>query len=323
MKNIPSYGDLLIFSGRGNKPLARKICAELNRELSPAAVQEFSNENIFIQLQRSVRGHDVFLIQGLGPPVNRNLIELFIFLETLKRSSAGRITAVIPFYAYARSDKKDKPRVPITARLMADLIVTSGADRYITVDLHAGQIQGFFCIPGDELQAYPLIAEHIRKLGLDNPVIVSADLGFAKKARNIAERVDAPLAFVEKRRISGHAEALTVIGDVAGRNVILVDELVESGGTITEAVGLLKRSGAESVRIACTHATLVGDALEKLKASGIAEFICTDTVEITQEQRDRLANFTVLSVAPLLAGVIDRTNKAESVGAFVGDTLEQ
>lgn len=315
------YGEPIIFSGRGNRPLAQKICNVLKMDLAEADVHDFDNENIFVQLHRSVRGHDVFLIQGLGPPVNRNVMELFIFIETLKRSSAGRITAVLPFYAYARSDKKDMPRVPITARLVADLIVTSGADRYITVDLHAGQIQGFFNIPGDELQAYPLISEYLKSLNLENPVIVSADLGFAKKARNIAAKLDAPLAFVEKRRVSGSAEALSVIGDVADRNVVLVDELVETAGTITEAVSLLKRSGAASVRIACTHATLVGKAKERLEASAITEFICTDTIDIPEEKR--LPNFTILSVAPLLAGVIERTNKAESVGAFVGDTLDR
>lgn len=320
MKNFMPYGEPLLFHGRGNEALAKKISQELKLPLSPAEITDFANENIFIQLHKSVRGHDVFLIQGLGPPVNRNLMELLIFLETLKRSSAGRITAVIPFYAYARSDKKDKPRVPITARLMADLMITAGADRYITIDLHAGQIQGFFSIPGDELQAYPIISDYIKSLHLECPAIVSADLGFAKKARNIAERLDAPLAFVEKRRISGHAEALTVIGDVENRNVILVDELVETAGTITEAVGLLKRSGAASVRIACTHATLVGEAVNRLKTSGIAEFICTDTVPLPAEAET--INPTVLTVAPLLAGVIDRTNKAESVGAFVGDTLD-
>ncbi len=319
VKKITPYGDPVIFSGRGNRPLAEKICAKLDLLLADADIRDFDNENIFVQLHRSVRGRDVFLIQGLGAPVNRNLVELFIFLETLKRSSAGRITAVIPFYAYARSDKKDMPRVPITARLMADLIVTAGADRYITIDLHAGQIQGFFNIPGDELQAYPLIADYLKSLNLDNPVIVSADLGFAKKARNIAAKMDAPLAFVEKRRISGHAEALTVIGDVQAKSVILVDDLVETAGTITEAVSLLKRSGAATVRIACTHATLVGPARERLEASDIAEFICTDTVEMPEEKR--LPNFTILSVAPLLAGVIERTNRAESVGELVGDTL--
>lgn len=314
------WGEPLIFSGRGNEPLAKNICIALGLDLAQAEITEFANENIFIQLHKSVRGRDVFLIQGLGPPVNRNIMELLIFLETLKRSSAGRITAVVPFYAYARSDKKDKPRVPITARLMADLMITAGADRYITVDLHAGQIQGFFSIPGDELQAYPLISEHIKKMNLENPVIVSADLGFAKKARNIAEKVDAPLAFVEKRRISGQAEALTVIGDVENRNVILVDELVETAGTITEAVGLLKRSGASSVRIACTHATLVGGAVERLKACGIAEFICTDTIPLPPDID--LPNLTVISVAPLLSEVIKRTNQGKSVGEFVGDTLD-
>lgn len=320
MNHNTPWGDPLIFCGRGNEPLARKICAELKLPLAQGEITDFANENIFIQLHKSVRGHDVFLIQGLGPPVSRNIMELFIFLETLKRSSAGRITAVLPFYAYARSDKKDKPRVPITARLLADLIVTAGANRYITVDLHAGQIQGFFSIPGDELQAYPLIVDYVKSLQLENPVIVSADLGFAKKARNIAEKVDAPLAFVEKRRIGGQAEALTVIGDVENRNVILVDELVETAGTITEAVGLLKRSGASSVRIACTHATLVSGAVERLKGSGIAEFICTDTVPLPPESD--VLNPTILSIAPLLAGVIERTNKAESVGSFVGDTLD-
>ena len=320
VKTFTPFGDPMIFTGRGNRPLAAQVCQQLNLPLAEADIRDFDNENIFVQLHRSVRGHDVFLIQGLGPPVNRNVMELFIFLETLKRSSAGRITAVIPFYAYSRSDKKDMPRVPITARLMADLIVASGADRYITIDLHAGQIQGFFNIPGDELQAYPLLADYIKNLNLDNPVIVSADLGFAKKARNIAAKVDAPLAFVEKRRVAGSAEALTVIGEVENKNVILVDELVETAGTITEAVGLLKRSGAASVRIACTHATLVGKAYARLEASDIAEFICTDTVEIPKEKR--LPNFTIISVAPLLAGVIERTNKAESVGEFVGDTLD-
>lgn len=320
MDELTPYGEPMIFSGRGNRPLAEKICRELNLTLSEADIYDFENENVFIQLRRSVRGRDVFLIQGLGPPVNRNIIELLIFLDTPKRSSAGRITAVLPFYAYARSDKKDKPRVPITARLLADLIVTAGADRYMTIDLHAGQIQGFFNIPGDELMAFPIITDYLKSLGLPDPVIVSADLGFAKKARNFAARLDAPLAFVEKRRVSNQAEALTVIGDVAGRNAILVDELVETGGTITEAVGLLRRNGATSVRIACTHATLVGHAVDRLRESGIEEFICTDTVDIPPEKR--LPNFTILSVAPLLAGVIKRTHEAESVGEFIGDTLE-
>lgn len=314
------YGEPLIFSGRGNRPLALKICQQLNLKLSEADVFDFPNENIFVQLHRSVRGHDVFLVQGLGPPVNRNVMELLIFIDALKRASAGRITAVIPYYAYARSDKKDLPRVPITARLLADMIVVAGADRYMTVDLHAGQIQGFFTIPGDELTALPILVDHIRRQEIPDLVVVSADLGFAKKARNFAARLDAPLAFVEKRRVAGRAEALTVIGEVAGRNAILVDELIETGGTITEAAHLLKCNGAKSIRIACTHATLVGNAVERLRQAELDEIIFTDTIYIPEEKR--LPNFTILTVAPLLAEVIRRTNSGESVGAYIGDTLD-
>lgn len=321
MNKLTPFGDPVIFSGRGNRPLAVKICQELGLALSEADVFEFPNENIFVQLKRSVRGHDVFLVQGLGPPVNRNIMELLIFIDALKRASAGRITAVLPYYAYSRSDKKDLPRVPITARLLADLIVTAGADRYMTIDLHAGQIQGFFSIPGDEFSALPILSDYLRDQQIPDPVIVSADLGFAKKARNFAERLNAPLAFVEKRRVSTdrHAEALTIIGEVAGRNAILVDELVETAGTITEAVSLVRRNSATSVRMAATHATLVGEAVNRLKNAEITEFICTDTVDIPESKR--LPNFKILSVARMLAEIIRRTNEAESVGEYIGDTL--
>lgn len=321
MNKLTPYGEPVIFSGRGNRPLALKICRELGLTLSEADVFDFPNENIFVQLKRSVRGHDVFLVQGLGPPVNRNIMELLIFIDALKRASAGRITAVLPYYAYSRSDKKDLPRVPITARLVADLIVTAGADRYMTIDLHAGQIQGFFSIPGDEFSALPILSDYLRDQQIPDPVIVSADLGFAKKARNFAERLNAPLAFVEKRRVSSdrHAEALTIIGEVDGRNAILVDELVETAGTITEAVSLVRRSGAQSVRMAATHATLVGKAVDRIKNADITEFICTDTVDIPESKR--LPNFKILTVAKMLAEIIRRTNEAESVGEYIGDTL--
>lgn len=321
MNKLTPYGEPVIFSGRGNRPLALKICRELGLTLSEADVFDFPNENIFVQLKRSVRGHDVFLVQGLGPPVNRNIMELLIFIDALKRASAGRITAVLPYYAYSRSDKKDLPRVPITARLVADLIVTAGADRYMTIDLHAGQIQGFFSIPGDEFSALPILSDYLRDQQIPDPVIVSADLGFAKKARNFAERINAPLAFVEKRRVSSdrHAEALTIIGEVDGRNAILVDELVETAGTITEAVSLVRRSGAQSVRMAATHATLVGKAVDRIKNADITEFICTDTVDIPESKR--LPNFKILTVAKMLAEIIRRTNEAESVGEYIGDTL--
>lgn len=319
MAKLYPYGEPILFGGRGNRPLAECICRELGQPLAESDIFEFPNENIFVKLKRSVRGHDVFLIQGLAAPVNRNIIELLIFLDALKRASAGRISVVLPFYAYGQSDKKDQPRVPITARLLADLIVTAGADRYITVDLHAGQIQGFFSIPGDELTALPLLVNYVQDKHLDNMVVVSADLGFAKKARNFARRLDAPLAFVEKRRIpNSHAEALTVIGDVAGRNAILVDELVDTGGTLTSAVALLRKSGALTVHTVCTHATLSDNAVERLRKAEIEEFICTDTVDIPMSKR--LPNFRILSVAPLLAEVIRRTNEARSVGEYIKDT---
>jgi ribose-phosphate pyrophosphokinase len=315
------YGEPLVFSGRGNRPLAELICEQIGCPLSEAHIFDFPNENIFVKLKRSVRGHDVFLIQGLGAHVNRNIMELLIFVDALKRASAGRITVVLPFYAYGQSDKKDQPRVPITARLIADMIVTAGADRYITIDLHAGQIQGFFSIPGDELTAMPILVNYIQEKQLENIVVVSADLGYAKKARNIARRLDAPLAFVEKRRVQtdhSHAEALTVIGEVAGRNSVLVDELVDTAGTLTEAVSLLKKSGACSIYTACTHATLSANAVERLRQAEIEEFICTDTVDIPPSKR--LPNFHILSVAPLLAEVIQRTNQARSVGEYIRDT---
>lgn len=321
MAKMFPYGEPVIFGGRGNRPLAESICRHIGCPLSDAEIFDFPNENIFVKLKRSVRGQDVFLIQGLGSQVNRGIMELLIFVDALKRASAGRISVVLPFFAYGQSDKKDQPRVPITARLIADLIVTAGADRYITIDLHAGQIQGFFSIPGDELSAMPILVNYLQDMEIQNMVVVSADLGYAKKARNIARRLDAPLAFVEKRRVQtdhSHAEALTVIGEVSGRNVVLVDELVDTAGTLTEAVALLKESGAGSIYTACTHATLSSNAVEKLRNAEIKEFICTDTIDIPLSKR--LPNFRILSVAPLLAEVIQRTNEARSVGEYIKDT---
>jgi ribose-phosphate pyrophosphokinase len=313
------YGELAMFSGRSNRPLAEKVCKHLHVPLDEADVFDFPNENIFVQLKCSVRGQDAFIIQSLSSPVNRNIIELLIFLDALKRASAGRITAVIPFYAYGRSDKKDQPRVAITARLLADLISVGGATRYMTIDLHAGQIQGFFRIPGDEFSAFPVLSEYLARKDLSNAVVVSADLGFAKKARNFARRLDLPLAFVEKRR-SGNdptARGLTVIGDVIGKDAILVDDEVDTAGTLVAAVDLLKRSGARKVFTACTHATLSNPAVERLREAPIEEFICTDTVPIPPEKQ--LPNFKVLSVGPLLAETIARTHTGRSVGEYLKD----
>lgn len=314
------FGEMAVFSGRSNRPLAEAICKDLKLTMSEADIIDFPNENIFLQLKCSVRGQDVFLIQGLSAPVNRNLVEMFIFLDALKRASAGRITVVIPFYAYGRSDKKDYPRVPITARLLADLIVTAGADRYMTIDLHAGQIQGFFSIPGDEFTAFPILGDYLVEKKIPDAVVVSADLGFAKKARNFARRLDVPLAFVEKRRIGNdpNAQALTIIGDVENKNVLLVDDEVDTAGTLVEAIQLIKRNGARQVFAVCTHATLSHPAVDRLRAAPIEEFICTDTVPIPSEKH--LPQFKILSVAPLLAETIARTHEGRSVGEYLHDT---
>ncbi len=313
------YGELAMFSGRSNHALAEAVCKHLRVPLAGADITDFPNENIFVQLKCSVRGQDVFLIQSLSSPVSRNIIELLIFLDALKRASAGRITAVIPFYAYGRSDKKDQPRIAITARLLADLIGVAGADRYMTVDLHAGQIQGFFSIPGDEFTAFPILSDYLAEKNIPDAVVVSADLGFAKKARNYARRLDLPLAFVEKRRIGvdPKAQALTVIGDVQDKNVIIVDDEVDTAGTLIEAVELLKQSGAQKVYTVCTHATLSPPAVERLGAAPIEEFICTDTVPIPPEKH--LPNFKILSVAMMLAETIQRTHEGRSVGEYLKD----
>lgn len=314
------FGDLEIFCGRSNRPLAEAICKHLGIDLAGADIFDFPNENIFLQLKCSVRGHDVFLVQSLTSPVNRNIIEMLIFIDALKRASAGRITAVMPFYAYGRSDKKDQPRIAITARLLADLVVTAGADRYMTIDLHAGQIQGFFGIPGDEFSAFPILTEYLVEKNIPDAVVVSADLGFAKKARNFARRLDVPLAFVEKRRIGNDpkAQAITLIGEVQDKNAIIVDDEVDTAGTLVEAVELIKRNGARQVYTVCTHATLSYPAVERLRNAPIEEFICTDTVFVPPEKR--LPNMTILSVAPLLAETIARTHEGRSVGEYLHDT---
>lgn len=314
------YGELAMFGGRSNRPLAEAICRQLHVPLAEADIIDFPNENIFIQLKCSVRGADVFFIQSMSSPVNRNIVEMLIFLDALKRASAGRITVVIPFYAYGRSDKKDQPRIAITARLIATLVGSAGADRYMTIDLHAGQIQGFFDIPGDEFSAFPILTDYLLEKKIPDAVVVSADLGFAKKARNFARKLDLPLAFVEKRRIGNDpkAQALTVIGDVQDKNAIIVDDEVDTAGTLTEAVYLIKRSGARSVHTVCTHATLSHPAVERLRDAPIEEFICTDTVPIPKEKR--LPNFKILSVAPLMAETISRTHEGRSVGEYLHDT---
>ena len=313
------YGELAIFSGRANRELAREICDYLEVPLEQASIVDFSNENIFVKLQCSVRGQDVFIVQPMTSPVNRNIMELLIMIDTMKRASAGRITAVAPFYAYARSDKKDQPRVPITARLIADLITAAGANRYMTIDLHAGQIQGFFNIPGDELTAFHILSDYFLEKQIPEATVVSTDLGFAKKARNFAEKLRVPMAFIEKRRVNrgNDVEDLSIIGHVEGRNCILVDDEVDTAGSMAEAVWLVKANGAKKIYLSFAHPVFSGPAIERLKDLPIEEMVTTNTVYVPPSKR--LPNMTVLSVAPLLGEVIRRTHEGISVGEWLND----
>ena len=249
-----SYGDIKLFAGSGCPDLAQRIAAYVHRPLSKWDIVQFPNENLFVKLKESVRGQDVYLIQSHSKPVHRNLMEMLIAIDCLKRDSAGRITAVIPFMAYSQSDKKDQPRVPITARLLADMIEVAGADRWMTIDLHAEQIQGFYKIPGDSLTAFHILLDYFAKKQLD-AVVVTPDLGFAKRGRNFAAGLDMPLAFVEKRRLGNQnaREALTLIGSVTGKDVIIVDDLVDTGGSMQQAVQLVKKNGAKDVYVTFTH----------------------------------------------------------------------
>lgn len=313
------YGDIKLFAGTASPELAKQIAEYLDLPLSGRDVVEFKNENLFIKLHSSVRGQDVYVIQTTSSPVHRNLMELLIMLQTLRLDSAGRVTAVVPYLAYSRSDKKDKPRIPITARLVADMIEVAGADRYITLDLHAGQIQGFFSIPGDMLTAFHIMVDYFHSLlpEMKDPVVVAADLGFAKKGRNFAAQINSPIAFVEKRRTDrdSRVEALTLIGSVKDRDVIIIDDEVDTGGSMVQAVRLVKEQGARRVYLTFVHPIFSGQAAERLAALPVEEIITTDTVPIPPEKRAPLdSRLTVLSVAPLLGEVIRRAHEGRSVG---------
>ena len=319
------YGEIKLFSGTASPLLAEKISDYLGSPLCEHEVIEFPNENLFIKLKQSVRGQDVYLIQHTASPVNRNIMELLITIQTLRLDSAARITVVLPYLAYGRSDKKDQPRVPITGRLVADMIEVAGADRYMTLDPHAGQVQGFFSIPGDVLTSSHLIIEHIKQTirpNLKNPVVVATDLGFAKKARNYAADMDMPVAFIEKRR-SGNdarAEALTLIGRTRNRDVIIVDDEVDTGGSIAQAVNLVKREGARDVYVAFVHPILSDGAAERLAALPIRRIITTDTVPIPPKRLKVLkGRISIVSVADLLGEVIKRAHEGRSIGELFNE----
>ena len=319
------YGGIKLYSGTASPELAQKIAEYLGETLCGRDIVEFPNENLFVKLHSSVRGQDVYVIQHTASPVNRNLMELLILLQTLRLDSAARITAVIPYLCYGRSDKKDQPRVPITSRLVADIIQIAGADRYMTLDPHAYQIQGFFSVPGDILNASMILTDYVKtnlRPYMKDPVVVTVDLGYAKKGRNFAAGIDAPIAFIEKRRASNDskAQALTVIGDVKGRDVVLVDDEIDTGGSIVQAVNLVKENGADRVYIAFVHPIFSANAAERLAALPVTEFITTDSVPIPLKKQELLGNrLTVLTVAPLLGEVIRRAHQGRSVGQMFNE----
>jgi ribose-phosphate pyrophosphokinase len=349
------YGPLSIFSGTANPELAQQIADLLEKPLGKVTIQQFANENVFAKLNESVRGHDVFLIQPtcsglrnrkhangecvavpkevkqLDPgdfdwvpaSVNDNIMELLVLLDTLRRDSAGRLTAVVPYFAYGRTDKKDQPRVPITGRLMADIIGVAGATRFLVLDLHAGQIQGFFDIPGDELTARHILVDYFRERAVPNAAVVAPDIGASRRARNFAEDLDLPLAIIEKRRhIDGSGtRQLNLIGDVGGRNAIIFDDEIDTGGTIAQAAKFLRARGAKDIYACATHALLSPPCgVEHMIEAQLKELVVTNTVYISPEKCQALKSFLkVLSVADLLAEVIRRIHLGISVGVMFGE----
>ena len=308
------YQDLSVFTGNAHPDLALSITRYLDIPLGQCEVFQFSNENTFVRICENVRQRDVFLVQPVVSPVNTRLMELLIMIDAFKRASAGRVTAVVPYYAYGRSDKKDQPRVPITARLVANLIETAGADRLVTVDLHAGQIQGFFNIPVDELTALYNIAGYFKRKNLENLVVVATDIGASKRARNVAQSLNAPLAIIEKRRAGNddRGQVLNVIGEVEGKRALIVDDEIDTASTTVSSAQALEERGVIEVYAACTHAILSGSAISRLQESGIRELVVTDTVPLPAEKQ--IPIITVLSLAPLIGEAIRRIHTGQSVG---------
>ncbi|OLD10402.1 MAG: ribose-phosphate pyrophosphokinase [Chloroflexi bacterium 13_1_40CM_3_70_6] len=313
------FRGLSVYTGNAHPKFAQDICEHLEIPLGLAELFKFPNDNIFVQIKENAREHDVFVVQSLvGPSVSDAIMELLIMLDAFKRASAGRITAVMPYYAYGRSDKKDQPRVPITARLLADLIGVAGADRFLTMDMHQMQIQGFFSIPGDELSARNLLVEYFRGIVEADPesvALVVPDLGYANAARRIAEELHIPLVFMQKthRDNSGRSEIVNVIGDIDKHRAIIIDDEIDTGTTVLNTIKVLHERGVREIWVGCTHATLSGDAAERLAESGIVDLVTTDTVPLRPSARDT-GKMRVLTVAPLFAEAIRRVHEGESVG---------
>lgn len=306
--------ELKIFTGNAHPELAKDVVEYMGIPLGKCEVFQFANENIFVRILENVRSRDTYVIQPLASPVNQNLVELLIMLDALKRASAGRITAVIPYYAYGRSDRKDQPRIPITARLLADLLTVAGANRFLTVDLHSAQIQGFFNIPVDELTGMYLLVDYFKKKNFGNQlVVVAADIGISRRARDVADRLKSPLAIMEKRRLGNddRTQILTVIGDVKDKVALIVDDEIDTAGTLTHNVNALIERGAKEVYFCATHAVCSGPAIERILKSPVKEVVVTDTLPI---QKKQIGKFTVLNIAPVLGEAIHRIHTGQSVG---------
>jgi ribose-phosphate pyrophosphokinase len=310
------YGPLKIFTGRSHPSLAQEICCRLGIEPGHVSLYSFSDGENYVQIDENVRGADVFVIQPTSPPVNDNLMELLIMLDAFKRSSARRITAVMPYYGYARQDRKDKPRVPITSKLVADLISAAGADRVLTLDLHASQIQGFFNIPVDHLFAAPVIVRHLRDLELGDLTIVSPDAGGVERARAYAKRLGATLAIIDKRRVAANqTEVMHIIGEVEGRNIFVVDDIIDTGGTLIHTTDALLAQGARSISAACTHAVLSGSAVQRINSSRLERVIATNSMP-TVDKEQECPKLTTLSIGDLLAEAIQRIHNEDSVSSL-------
>lgn len=308
--------ELKVFTGNAHPALARAIVDYLNIPLGNCEVFQFSNENTFVRILENVRQRDTFVVQPFSSPVNSHLVEMLIMIDALKRASAGRITAVIPFFAYGRSDRKDQPRVPITARLIADLLTVAGAGRVLTVDLHAAQIQGFFNIPVDELTAVYIFGDYFNQNKIDDPVVVAADIGATKRARDVAAMIHAPLAIMEKRRLGNddRTETLNVIGEVGGKSALVVDDEIDTAGSLMGVINALINRGARDVYACCTHPIFSGPAIDRIADSPLKKVVVTDTVPVKNGKiTDRI---TVLPIAPLLGEAIRRIHTGQSVGAM-------
>ena len=307
--------DIKIFACNSNIPLAEKIAAQLGLPLTKCEVSTFSDGEITVSIGESVRGSDVFIVQSTCTPVNNNLMELLIMIDAMKRASAGRITAVIPYFGYARQDRKSKSRDPISAKLVADLITAAGADRVLTMDLHAAQIQGFFNIPLDHLEGMPILSQYIERKELDDLVIVSPDLGSVNRARKIANRLDVPIAIIDKRRPKPNvSEIMNIIGDIKDKNLLIIDDIIDTAGTLCNAANALKERGAKSVRACATHGILSGPAVDRIRDSALDELILLDTIPLAAEKK--LSKIKVESVAPIFAQAIQRIYADQSVSTL-------